>query len=110
MPAIDAFPLSVPPPSPMFTPRQAAPYLPEDLHPRPLERWRRTGGGPAFIKVGRRVGYLQRDLDDWIARQRREHTRDEPAMRRGSPKRAHPRVGGSVVGEGSADAARAAAR
>jgi len=36
-----------------------------------LANWRWRGYGPAFFKVGRRVEYLQHDVDDWKRRQRR---------------------------------------
>jgi hypothetical protein len=80
MSAIAAFPTSDTPPSPapsspLFNERQAATYLHPDMNHRTLERWRRTGEGPAFIKIGRRVAYRQIDRDDSIERQRREHTR-----------------------------------
>ena len=33
-----------------------------------LEKWRCTGAGPKFLKLGaRRVGYDKADLDEWIA-------------------------------------------
>lgn len=33
-----------------------------------LERWRRTGRGPKFIKLyGKGVRYRRRDLDEWLA-------------------------------------------
>ena len=35
-----------------------------------LATWASTGGGPPFIKVGRKVVYLQTDLDAWIASRR----------------------------------------
>jgi hypothetical protein len=44
------------------------------LSPRTLEKRRVVGGGPAFYKVGRRVLYSLRDLDEWIARGRRIST------------------------------------
>lgn len=37
------------------------------LSERTLERWRVSGEGPPFAKLGRRVLYRQSDLDDWIA-------------------------------------------
>ena len=41
-----------------------------------LEKWRCTGAGPKFIKLGlRRVGYHKSDLEEWIAaRPRRAST------------------------------------
>ncbi len=37
------------------------------LSKRTLERWRVSGSGPAFTKVGRRVLYREVDLLEWIA-------------------------------------------
>lgn len=37
------------------------------LSERTLERWRVSGSGPVFVKLGRRVLYRQSDLDEWIA-------------------------------------------
>ena len=43
---------------------EAAAYL--HLSPRTLERYRVTGEGPRFLKLGRRVLYRRDDLDTWI--------------------------------------------
>ena len=43
--------------------RQAADFL--KLSERTLERWRLTGEGPKFCKLGRRVAYRQADLLAW---------------------------------------------
>jgi excisionase family DNA binding protein len=32
-----------------------------------LNKWRVTGEGPAFVKLGRRVLYRASDLSDWLA-------------------------------------------
>ena len=45
--------------------RQAAEYL--CLSERTLERWRVSGDGPAFVKLGRRVAYRECDLIEWVA-------------------------------------------
>ena len=42
---------------------------------RTLERWRATGHGPDFIKVGHLVRYRQSALDRWLRRRTRRHTR-----------------------------------
>jgi hypothetical protein len=39
-----------------------------------LEKRRLTGGGPPFIKLGRRVVYDPTDLDSWLASNRRTST------------------------------------
>ena len=41
-----------------------------------LEKLRLTGGGPIFIKLGRRVVYRKSDLDDWLNSRRRRSTSD----------------------------------
>lgn len=44
---------------------------------RTLQGWRLSGGGPPFIKLGRRsVRYRMSDLDRWIEEQRRTSTSD----------------------------------
>ena len=39
-----------------------------------LNKLRVFGGGPAFLKLGRRVVYDSRDLNDWLERSRRRST------------------------------------
>lgn len=46
------------------------------LSPRTLEKWRGTGGGPIFVKLGRRVAYRLADVERWIESQRRRSTSD----------------------------------
>lgn len=48
-----------------FTTPVAAEYL--GLSPATLETMRSRGGGPPFVKLGRRVVYRQQDLDAWVA-------------------------------------------
>lgn len=36
------------------------------VSPRTLEGWRFKGGGPPFVRVGRRIQYRMRDLQAWI--------------------------------------------
>lgn len=52
----------------------AAEYL--GLSPATLETLRCRGGGPPFVKLGRRVAYRREDLEAWLARSRRSSTRD----------------------------------
>ena len=54
---------------------QAAAFL--GLSPRTLERYRVTGEGPAFSKLGRRVCYARADLDVWVNGRRRRSTSDD---------------------------------
>ncbi len=44
------------------------------LSKRTLEKWRYEGGGPPYLKLGRRVLYSLGDLEEWIGRQRRSST------------------------------------
>lgn len=37
---------------------------------RTLERWRETGDGPAFIRVGRLCRYQREDITIWLAARR----------------------------------------
>ena len=46
------------------------------LSPSFLNKLRCTGGGPPFIKIGRRVLYAERDLEAWAASRRRRSTSD----------------------------------
>jgi hypothetical protein len=39
-----------------------------------LEKLRCNGGGPVFVKLGRRVTYRRVDLETWIAAHRRAST------------------------------------
>ncbi len=41
---------------------------------RTLEKWRYEGGGPPYLKLGRRVLYCLGDLEEWISRQGRSST------------------------------------
>ena len=55
--------------------RQAAALL--GLSSRTLERYRVTGDGPVFSKLGRRVCYARADIDGWASGQRRRSTSDD---------------------------------
>ena len=41
-----------------------------------LNKLRVFGGGPVFLKLGRRVVYDETDLDAWLAMKRRRSTSD----------------------------------
>ena len=47
---------------------EAAAFL--RISPRTLGSWRSRGMGPTYVKVGRRVVYLQRDIVAWLYQQR----------------------------------------
>jgi hypothetical protein len=52
--------------------REAADYL--RASPHTLRGWRCKGGGPRFVKVGRKVVYRVADLDAWMTERTRAHT------------------------------------
>ena len=82
----------------MDAPRQSAPasapwrYLDENatadalgVSPRTLQRWRRDGGGPAYIRVGvRRVAYDVQVIEDWTAGRTYAHRAAELAREGGA--------------------------
>ena len=43
---------------------------------RTLERWRATGDGPAYVKVGHRVRYRRSALDRWLRQRTRTQTKE----------------------------------
>jgi len=45
-----------------------------DLVERTMERWRKEGKGPRFVKVGRRVAYHGADLIAFREQHKRTHT------------------------------------
>jgi hypothetical protein len=65
----------------------AAEYL--QLSARTLEKFRVTGGGPPYHKLGRLVRYLVRDLDGWVANGRRTSTSDPGGDAREDAKSPH---------------------
>ena len=55
--------------------REAARQL--DLSPRTLERYRVSGGGPEFLKLGGAVRYTAAKLNEWFERCTRTSTSDD---------------------------------
>jgi predicted DNA-binding transcriptional regulator AlpA len=49
-----------------------------DLSVRTFERWRGTGDGPPYVKLGRSVRYVEADLIKWVEARRRNSTSEEP--------------------------------
>ncbi len=58
---------------------EAAAFL--ELSHRTLERYRITGEGPRFLKIGRWVRYLKSDLVDWLESRGRISTSDDGSDR-----------------------------
>ena len=59
-------------PDQMLTEHVAAEILCQSV--RTLQKWRVTGFGPEFFKIGRSVRYRRREVADWIESRRRAHT------------------------------------
>ena len=60
----------------LLTTKEAAAYL--RLAKPTLERFRLTGSGPAFCKMGdKAVRYREADLDFWLASRLRKSTSDQ---------------------------------
>jgi predicted DNA-binding transcriptional regulator AlpA len=57
---------------------EAAEYL--GLGKSTLDKLRVTGGGPIFIKVGKRIVYDPADLDSWFDRHKRSSTSQKTAL------------------------------
>lgn len=60
----------------VLTTRQAARYV--ELSPKTLETMRTRGGGPPYVKIGRRVVYRRADLDAWLSDRVRHSTSGSP--------------------------------
>ena len=59
---------------PLLTTAEAAHHV--RLSRRTLERYRVTGEGPEFLKIGRLVFYEESSLDEWLEPKRRRSTSD----------------------------------
>ena len=59
----------------LLTVREAADIL--VLSPRTLDRYRGSGTGPAYYKLGGRVRYRRSDLMAWVEQNRRTPGRDD---------------------------------
>ncbi|MBL4543495.1 MAG: helix-turn-helix domain-containing protein [Rhodobacteraceae bacterium] len=51
------------------------------ISPRTLERWRWTGEGPAYVKIGGRVVYRLDDVETYERERRCERTAQGAALR-----------------------------
>jgi len=50
--------------------------------PRTAQRWRHTGHGPRYTKIGRRVAYRVADIEEWLATHTYASRADELARQR----------------------------
>ena len=62
---------------------QAAKHL--GLSVRTLNRYRVSGGGPVFLRLGGRVRYLREELDRWAESRPRTSTSDDGTHERPGP-------------------------
>ena len=60
------------PPHRKLNVKEAAAYL--GLSTSTLNKMRLTGTGPPYMKLGRRVLYDLRDLEQWAVQRKRDHT------------------------------------
>lgn len=61
----------------LLTPEHAAARL--GVAKQSLAKWRVSGIGPVFVKVGSRVFYRQQDLDAWVETRLRRSTSEYEA-------------------------------
>ena len=61
----------------VFSETQAAEML--GVSPRTLQRWRVTGEGPQYTKLGKRVGYTEQALRKLIEESQRTSTSESAA-------------------------------
>jgi len=47
-----------------------------------LAKYRLTGEGPKFARIGKRIAYLKEDLDAWMLAKRVKSTAETPSHRR----------------------------
>src|SRR6185312_15217515 len=61
-------------PTAVMTPPQAARYI--GLSVATLAKARCWGGGPVYLRLGRKIAYARADLDAWLAARRAKNTSD----------------------------------
>jgi len=64
----------------ILSPPEAARYL--GLSVSTLAKMRCWGGGPEYIKMGRKINYERQPLDDWKAQRRARNTSDAARLPR----------------------------
>jgi predicted DNA-binding transcriptional regulator AlpA len=66
----------------VFTQKEASNYVKVPIPT--LERWRQTGEGPRWMRLGaRRIAYRLSDIDEWLDRCTYRHRADEIARKAG---------------------------
>ena len=80
--------------------------------PTTLAKWRVSGEGPKFVRVGRTPRYRGSDINVWLASRTVSHTNAIPAVRRRARRKAppvNPRRNANGTSEKSTTAAHATA-
>lgn len=75
------------------------------LKPATLAKWRQSGRGPRFIRVGRKPFYSRTAIDAWLLEQERNTPASQsvvsavspPEVSAGSARRSYHRLGGHVT-------------
>jgi predicted DNA-binding transcriptional regulator AlpA len=66
----------------LMTEQQASKFL--ELSPKTLQKYRMQGGGPKFIKIGRKIRYRRKHLDEWLETRTFENTGQVPKQAQSS--------------------------
>ena len=59
---------------PILTPEQLAAEL--QIKVQTLAKWRLTGEGPCFLRIGRKIRYSRTSVSDWLITRERTSTSD----------------------------------
>jgi predicted DNA-binding transcriptional regulator AlpA len=51
------------------------------LSPHTLDRWRWSGDGPTFVKLGRSIRYRKTDLHRFVEESLRQHTSEDTTLK-----------------------------
>lgn len=73
--------------STLLNQEKLAALLANEVSTATLEKWRCTGQGPRFIRVGRKVLYRRTDIEAWLTSRTVTHTQAEFAAPAPPPKR-----------------------
>ena len=58
----------------VYTEREAAALIHPEMNHRTLARWRITGEGPTYLKLGHRIGYRDIDIETFKQQCTRQST------------------------------------
>lgn len=68
-----------------WTPEQTAEEIGQSVHT--LRTWRHRGGGPVYVKSGRKVQYFKSDVIAWLRENRYSRTDQKVTARTGTASR-----------------------